>query len=1050
MSGNEAKDAVRPRIYFDSSGWTHASSIAEGVAESVGRDLRCDEVHVSLRHADKVTRGRFLSDGTTHSAIDPDVLVVHNGSVAYQDFPCSVPLVVNDVQRARLPGDMALMLGAKGVRSCGVFPLYRDGEVIGVVACYYTRLFHRWRADEIEAFEDLSEALASQDPAQSLAAQTPRQSQTVDQLRSQYQRLARHGNIVIITTDNQFRIRDIFGNTESLLGLSAQATLGDPFVWSKIVDPRDFSRLQRRLIRMRVDRSELREEMRFIHQETGKIRWLMLRALPQFSTDGEFLGWEGFGIDVSDKREAQGALIDQNRRLQAVFEVSASLHGYADPTTVIFKGLRAILRATNSQCGYACFHDRDRGELEVVAAVGLSERYLSEMGSVLKGPSLLRKCVDERVPFLSGNLQQDPRAAVALAKVENIQSTIVMPLVVDDVVYGALVLFTRKINSYKQDDLELVVAAASQISLAIRQAEMFEEQRRHTASLNSLYKISHELGKYRSTPDFARHIFPVLQEDFALRRGWLGVLNEAGTLVLGRAGFGPGVEVGCRDIQLEVSSSESILHDVIVSRTPSFIADPEVIQEELVQVLPQSQSLVVVPLATMGQVLGILVVEPLSKTTFLSQEKLRLFMSMANEMATAMMAGRFEAKMAEALKMRMAGLLASGVAHNFNNLLQGILGQVALIEMQTPKGSRVLEATQTITDAAKKGASLVGQLLSFASKGSSSKKPISLAKLLRDSADLYQSFVGRRINLTVGEGSVTIGTVLADESQIQQVLTNILVNAKEAIPPGAQGQIRISLHLDRVRGSELSPDVSPGVYARIDIKDNGIGMGPEQQTRCFEPFFTTKNMDQQTGVGLSGSGLGLATAYSLVRQHDGIITTHSTVGEGTIVSVYLPIFSSASIPLGEVPTQLQSRQLGRGVLLLGVESGVQPFVSSVLESIGYRSRGMFDVRQLTDMLRKEIGEWSVVLLDVDGLGPDALPTCTQLLSDFPELSILCVGDPTSERPSEGVAQLNSERVQFIEKPLSVWSVQAALHKLQSSNQDIVELSPGSTGQAASS
>lgn len=1050
MSGNEAKDTVRRKVSFDSSRWARAVNIAEAVAEAVARELRCDEVHVSLTRAGEVARGRFLSDGHTHSSLDVDLVRIDDGAIVYREFQCSAPLVVNDVQRARLPGDMALVLGAKGVRSCGVFPLRGDGELIGVVACFYKRLFHRWRAEEIEAFEDLSQDLLSLESTKLVSSNPLRQGHTVELLRSQYQRLARHGNIVIITTDSQFRVRDIFGNTESLLGLSTETMLGDPFVWTRLLDPRDLPRLQRRLIRMRVDRTELREEIRFIHQDTGKTRWLMLRALPQFSTDGAFLGWEGFGIDVSDKREAQGALIDQNRRLQALFEISASLHGYADPVSVTFKGLRAILRATNSQCGYACFYDRDRNELEVVAAVGLSENYLSQMGSVLTGPSLLRKTIDERTPFLSGNLQEDPRAAVALAQVENIKSTIVMPLLVDDVVYGALVLFTRKPNSYKQEDLELVAAAASQISLTIRQAELFDEQRQRSASLNSLYKISHQLAKHRSTPDFAQHVFPVLQEDFALRRGWLGVLNEAGTLVLGRAGFGPGVEVGSCDIQLEVPNAESILHRVIVSRTPIFVSDAKAVKDELVRVLPQSQSLVVMPLATMGQVLGILVVEPLSKTTFISQEKLQLFMGMANEMATAMMAGRFEAKMTEALKMRMAGLLASGVAHNFNNLLQAMLGQVALIEMQTPKGSRIFEATQTITEAAKKGASLVGQLLSFASKGNSSKKPISLARLLVDSEDLYQSLVGRRIKLTIIKGPDTIGTVLADESQIQQVLTNIVINAKEAIPSEVQGEIRISVHLNRVRGSELSPDISPGMYARIDIKDNGMGMSPEQQTRCFEPFFTTKNTDQQTGVGLHGSGLGLSTAYSLVRQHDGIITTHSTVGEGTIVSVYLPIFGVASVSREEGGGGLHARHRSKGVLLLGVESGVQPFVSSVLESIGCRSRGMFDLRQAMDTLQRDTGQWGAVLLDVDTQGSEALAICKQLLSSFSELYILCIGDASFEQRREDLVRLNSDRVQFVNKPLSVWSVQAALHKLQASNQDTVESAPSPKANTAPS
>ena len=400
--------------------------------------------------------------------------------------------------------------------------------------------------------------------------------------------------------------------------------------------------------------------------------------------------------------------------------------------------------------------------------------------------------------------------------------------------------------------------------------------------------------------------------------------------------------------------------------------------------------------------------------------------------------------------MRMAGLLASGVAHNFNNLLQAILGQVALIEMQTPKGSPILDSSQTITEAAKRGAALVSQLLNVATNRSSSKVQSSMADLVSGSRELYQSLVGKRVRFNVDVENEGSGDVLIDPPQLQQVITNILVNAKEAVEGSAEGRVSISVHGVKIRAGEVHPDISPGSYTRIDVSDNGVGMTAEQQARCFEPFFTTKNADQGTGVGLSGSGLGLSAAYSIIRQHDGVITVHSTPGFGSTFSVYLPMVDKQSNSDDIGSTLRNQKRDARGVLLLGMESGVQPFVSSVLESLGYASRGVFDLRQVTDTLSKERERWGVVMVDTDGLGSQAVGVCTQLLSNFSDIRIVCVGSSLGGRGSASMDRLRVPRVQFVEKPLSVWSVEAALHKLLQSDSHDPSDGSGSMVETSSS
>jgi len=717
------------------------------------------------------------------------------------------------------------------------------------------------------------------------------------------------------------------------------------------------------------------------------------------------------------------------------------LHGYADPAAVTFKGLRAIVGATQSDCGYACFYDRERGELETVASIGLSEGYLNSMDPVLAGPSLLRRAVDEKAQFLIDDLQSDPRAHHALAKIEQLHACIVTPMIVDNEVYGALCLFKREPYAYGEEDFELATAAASQISLSIRQAEMFEVQKRQSASLRSLYAVSRELAKYRSSHDFADRISPILKEEFALKQGWLGVLNDQGTFVLGRAGFGDNLAAVPDALQIEITQSERLLRKVITSQRPAILNDLSGHAEEaLLRAVPGAQRLVAVPMVAVGQVLGVLVVEPISKGTFVSSERLGLLVSMANEIATVMLAGRFEMRMSEALRMRTAGLLAAGVAHNFNNLLQAILGQVTLIEMQSPKGSPVFQCAETINEAAKRGASLVSQLLSFATNGTSARKPVSLCGAIRDSEDLYRSLIGKSIEFSVDLGCGENAAVFADVAQIHQALTNLLANAKEAIGSAASGKISLVARQVQVRSGELAPDISPGPYMRIDIKDNGAGMTAEQQARCFEPFFTTKNVDQGTGVGLSGSGLGLSTAYSLVKQHGGLITVHSVPGEGSLFSIYVPIFSAQGSLGQETWTPNGRAAKPQGVLLLGMETGVQPYVSSVLESLGYASRGVFDARHATEVLQKEPLRWGIVMVDSDGLAAQTAETCKQLLTKFPELSIVCVGTLGNGTFAAAFGDGDGARIHVVQKPLSVWSVEETLAKISGvSGDDLDEL-----------
>jgi PAS domain S-box-containing protein len=1040
--GSEARDSTDSKTYFDSSVWRQARTPAQGIAEAVALGLKVDEVYVSLAseqpnygYARYPVDRRILSSQRALPAHTFELFSLKNGRVTFKDIQLQLPIVANDVTKTRLPAALSTALAGRGIRSFGLFPIRKQGEVVGIVACAFKRSPHKWRNDEIRAFDTLHQALPTSSK-QVTTIRRPESSHILQSRIGQYNRLAQQGSLLIVTTDSSFRITDIFGNTEALLGLPAKSITGDQTIWERVVPADDLQALRRRIQRSRTERKELQCEMRIIHQETGRQNWLLLRALPQFTPTGEFIGWEGFGVDVTERRVTEKAFADQNRRLEALFEVARTLQGFHDPAAATFTGLRAVLRATEGDCGYACFVDRDTGELEVVAAVGLSERYLAQIGAILKGPSLLREAVDSQAGLLVEDLLTHPRAQKPLAEMEGVRGTIIVPMIAEGVVTGALVLFTREPAGFTDDDFDLAAAAVSQLTLAVRRAELLEEQRQQSDSLSSLYKVSRELAKYRGSADFAEAVLPILKSAFAIKRGWIGLVNDQGTFLVGQAGFGPGFSRATIGTQIQVLPEYTTLHTVVTNQKHLYLRGvAQQPREPLLDLFDGSDTLMVVPMVTIGRVLGVLAIEPVAAHLFPSRERERLLTTIANEMATALIAGRFESKMAEALKMRMAGLLASGVAHNFNNLLQAILGQVSLIDMKSPNGSPIRSATKTISDAAQRGASLVGQLLNFASKGGGRKVPATISKLISDSRDVYASLVGSQVTLRIDEQQGDDVQVAVDPNQFQGVLSNILANAKEAIGTSADGEVSISVHSAVVRSGELGPEVSPGTYVRIDIEDNGRGMSPEQQERCFEPFFTTKNIDIATGVGLTGAGLGLAAAYSIIKDHDGIITVHSKPGDGSVFSIYLPTLPPRNTSAIASANSDQPRfWTGKGVLLLGVDAGVQPFLSKTLESLGHTSRGVFDSRQAHELLRKEPERWGIVLLDAEGLGGRCGVMCEELAGSHPWINVLCVCS-AEHSGGELEEQHTNPRVHHLEKPITVWGLESALQRFRPVKSD---------------
>jgi PAS domain S-box-containing protein len=310
---------------------------------------------------------------------------------------------------------------------------------------------------------------------------------------------------------------------------------------------------------------------------------------------------------------------------------------------------------------------------------------------------------------------------------------------------------------------------------------------------------------------------------------------------------------------------------------------------------------------------------------------------------------RLEAQLLEANKLEAVGQLAGGVAHDFNNLLAAILGYAELLRLDGAPGSLAREAGEVIGKAAQRGSELTGQLLGFARRGKHQNAPVDLHRVIREVARLLERTLDRNIRIDL-QLDAPEATVLGDPGQLHQVLLNLAVNARDAMAQGGVLTFR-SARLAAAGDDGLSQQV------QVSVIDTGCGIPEAIRQRIFEPFFTTKPRGQ-------GTGMGLAMAYGIVKNHGGEISVRSTVGQGTTMEILLPL-PAQKRKATPTSTSFAALRPGRGrVLLVDDEPLVRQTGRAMLQRLGYEVLEAADGAEAVERYRARSQPIDVVLLDL--------------------------------------------------------------------------------------
>jgi PAS domain S-box-containing protein len=376
-----------------------------------------------------------------------------------------------------------------------------------------------------------------------------------------------------------------------------------------------------------------------------------------------------------------------------------------------------------------------------------------------------------------------------------------------------------------------------------------------------------------------------------------------------------------------------------------------------------------------------------------------------------------QARLLEAQKMDSIGRLAGGIAHDFNNILTGVLGYATLAKKSVDADSPVMKHLSQIETSAVRASELTNQLLTFARGGSRNETKLSLNPLIDETIKLVSHSLDPNVRISFA-ASDSLDQVNADPAQMHQMIMNLCLNARDAIP--FAGEIRV--FAENVQVSEADRErlqiAATGRYVRIRVEDTGRGMAPEVSRRIFEPFFSTKKQGQAYGLGLS-------VVYGVVHSHRGVITVDSVVGSGTTFDVYLPSAGQAVVAekRGNGTAAKRNKET---ILVVDDEQLLRAVLQDILEMSGYDVLQAATGEEAIEIYQDHKEDISVVILDVVMPGMGGAKALDELVKINPQLRCIISSGFAGE---EIEGKHNGELLRIVPKPFSTTSVTAAVRDL---------------------
>lgn len=365
-----------------------------------------------------------------------------------------------------------------------------------------------------------------------------------------------------------------------------------------------------------------------------------------------------------------------------------------------------------------------------------------------------------------------------------------------------------------------------------------------------------------------------------------------------------------------------------------------------------------------------------------------------------------EEQLRQSQKMEAVGTLAGGVAHDFNNILQGIRGYAQIISMGTRPNEPMRGHVDQIEAAVGRASELVQQLLTFSRRVQPKLKPVDLNQCINQAVGLLERTLPKMVTIStqLEEG---LNLVNADSNQLEQVLLNLGANASDAMPEGGRLIIKTAEQNLGQDFCQAHPEAEPGDYVRLEVTDTGQGMDQVTMAHIFDPFFTTKELGK-------GTGLGLSIVYGIMRSHGGIVTVESQSGQGTSFSVFLPALSDQELVEAPAPESKMMPGGGETLLLVDDDVGILNSTRELLEHFGYKVRTATSGEEALSTYQARPGFYDLVIMDLGMPGMGGAKALQKIKESDPKAKIIVCSGYSSE--SASLTASDGGAMAFVSKP----------------------------------
>jgi PAS domain S-box-containing protein len=672
--------------------------------------------------------------------------------------------------------------------------------------------------------------------------------------------------------------------------------------------------------------------------KTGKVKNVVLSATLQ----GDILS--GMMMDVTERMQAEQEILARNRELALLNQIITASASGVEPRPVLEAVCRELAQAFELPSATAALLNEEKSEAVVVAEY-LSAGQLPALHKTIPVADNLsfQFLLTHQAPLIVEDAQNDPRLAPirGLMRERETASLLFLPLIIEDQVIGGLGVEAREPRHFSAEEVSLAWSVADQVSGALARVRLAEAQRRLSAAIEQ----AAEGMMITDVAGTILYVNPAFEQ----------ITGYSQAEVLGQK---PSILGEAESRQSDTLNSSHIVHTMLETIGARQIWNGRIAGNRK----DGSSYIVEVTIAPVRD----------------ERDNVLNYVSLLRDVTREL---ELEEQYRQAQKMEAVGRLTAGIAHDFNNMLTAINGFAELLQFELAPDDPRQELVDKILGPGQRAADLVRKLLTFSRKQIIEPKVLNLNTIVSNMSGMLRRTIGEDIDLEINL-LPDLWSFKADLAQIEQIIVNLAVNARDAMPYGGKLVIETAnAVLDADYVADHRPDLQPGDYVLLTVSDTGIGMSEEVLDHIFEPFFTTKEPGK-------GTGLGLAIIFGIVKQNSGDVRVQSTEGQGTTFSIYLPRSEETCLS----PTQPQNdadMPAGREtILLVEDDEKVRELTRQVLQRQRYSLLEARDGQEALQLSDHHPGSIHLLLTDVVMPGMSGKVLAEQLTQARPDLKVL--------------------------------------------------------------